>query len=387
MLMDMAPLPPSSQHDVSRAPIPDSLLALAPRHLPNHRQERYQGDDVCVSLDQMAERDQALVRDLYRVLTDLLFAIADPSTDDAGKWRDVDLWLQKHQLATLIEELRQLGRASYARTSNEELAKAVHDIRGGALSALLGRLQLLGYLPRDENRLKTLFILVRDHLKIMRNALTGLDDPRRNADRKPKSHDMKLILDKWHDSVVESKWQNRPVRMSVDCRHEGAMSECCMESAALDRIFYNLANNACRHVVGERIDMVIFPIPEPPGECLRFVLSNEVGEEDAAYLNSLRPTEGKDSAGKDGGPSLLALFTPAVSSTGSGFGLTVVADFVVGAFGLRDTKVALREGYVGAILDGRTFRVWFHWPIASNELPQKSDDFHRPDQSLSEPEN
>ena len=35
--------------------------------------------------------------------------------------------------------------------------------------------------------------------------------------------------------------------MFVDCRYEGALTECCLESAAIDRIFYNLVNNACRH--------------------------------------------------------------------------------------------------------------------------------------------
>ncbi len=64
----------------------------------------------------------------------------------------------------------------------------------------------------------------------------------------------------------------------------------------------------------------------------------------------------------------------------------MVAEFVTGAFGLRDSREALRERYVGAILDGRTFRAWFHWPMASNNLPQRQlDDFHRPEQSLDEP--
>ena len=62
----------------------------------------------------------------------------------------------------------------------------------------------------------------------------------------------------------------------------------------------------------------------------------------------------------------------------------MVADFVAGAFGLRDRAEALRERYVGAILDGQTFRVWFHWPMAHDNLPAKLDDYYRPEQSLSE---
>ncbi len=96
--------------------------------------------------------------------------------------------------------------------------------------------------------------------------------------------------------------------MNVDCRYEGTLTECCLESAAIDRIFYNLATNACRHAAGDHIDMAIFPIPEPPGECLRFVLSNEVSEADAVYLNALIQSGGADSAEQGNGPELDGTF-------------------------------------------------------------------------------
>ena len=208
--------------------------------------------------------------------------------------------------------MRELGKASHALNPGEELAKAMHDVRGGALAALLGRLQLIELVPRDEGSLNTLFVLARDHLKIMRNAIVGLDEPRREADHQPKSHDVRLILEKWHNSVVGPKWHERQIEMSLDCRHAGALTECCLESAAIDRIFYNLANNACRHAASERLDMVIFPVPQAPGECLRFVLSNEVSEEDAAYLRKLLP-DGADSADKGTGQSIFSLFEPEVS--------------------------------------------------------------------------
>ena len=196
---------------------------------------------------------------------------------------------------------------------------------------------------------------------------------------------MQLMLDKWQNAVVGPKWQDRPVQMHIDCRYEGALTECCLESAAIDRIFYNLAANAARHCTGEQLEMSIFPVPDSLGNCLRFVLSNEVSEKQAGYLHSLIDHGGADSIDRGSEASMFALFNPTVSSTGSGFGLTVVAEFVASAFGLRDPGVALRERYVGAILDGQIFRVWFHWPVAHDDLPQKLDDYHRPQESLSEP--
>ena len=363
---------------------PEALLALAPLHLPNRRKERYFGDNLCVNLAALAEPDQNLARKLYRLLSELLAVIVDTATNDTGKWQKVLRWTQGSRLDTFIDELGRFGESSHAQGRSEALAKAVHDVRGGALSALLGRLQLLGRLELNEKQLQTIFVLVRDHLKIMRSAIVGLDEPRRRADQQPKNHDVFLVLEKWHESVIGPRLHEEPTRMFVDCRYSGALTECCLESAAIDRIFYNLANNACRHSTGERLDMIIFPIPEPPGESLRFVLSNQISERDKEQLSALT-ANGGGSTGADGARSLPGLFEPEVSSTGSGFGLTVVADFVAGAYGLRDRTEALRQKYVGAMLDGDTFRAWFHWPVVTDVLKPKLDDYHRPEESLSEP--
>lgn len=376
-------LPPTRREIDALPAIAQPLLDLAPLQLPNWRKVRYLGDDVFVVLDKLVLRDQTLLRELYEALTELLYAIADPSSSDEQKWEAVAQWTRQRNLDAVIGDVRELGRASHEQNPSEELAKSMHDVRGGALAALLGRLQMIKLLPRNEGSLNTLFILTRDHLKIMRSAVVGLDEPRREADHKPKSHGVRLILEKWHNSVVGPKWHERQIQMFVDCRHEGALTECCLESAAIDRIFYNLANNACRHVADDRLDMAIFPVPDATGETLRFVLSNQVSEEDAVYLRGLMP-EGADSVDKGSGQSIFSLFEPEVSSTGSGFGLTVVAQFAAYAFGLRDRQDALRKRYVGAVLEGHTFRIWFHWPVANSGLPQKLDDFHQPQQSLSE---
>ncbi len=111
---------------------------------------------------------------------------------------------------------------------------------------------------------------------------------------------MRLMLEKWHESVVGPQWGERSVQMFIDCRYEGPLTECCLESAAVDRIFYNLAANACRYAAGDRLEMTVFALPESPGGCLRFVLSNEVSAADAARLRSMiqapgRPTPARGS--------------------------------------------------------------------------------------------
>ena len=83
-------------------PPPEALLALAPTHLPNRRQVRYLGDDDCVEMRRLTQRDQDLIGSLYRSLTQLLYALSNPATDDAGKWQEVSAWVQEHPLGTLV---------------------------------------------------------------------------------------------------------------------------------------------------------------------------------------------------------------------------------------------------------------------------------------------
>ena len=376
-------------------PVPAVLRSLAPSELPHHRRVRYQGDNLNVSLKSLVTSDAEALRATYGALSDLLAVFADPHRTDAVRWEDIQRWRDRPDLglATVLGTAKRLGHDTLARDGRhgDMLAMVLHDVRGGGLTALLGRLQLLNQLPRNGTTLKMIFVLTRDHLKIMRNSFTGLDDARRESDRTPKAHSLALILEKWHEAVVGDfplrpgdPPDQPPLRMVVDSRYEGALTECCLESAAIDRIFYNLAANACRHCApGGRLEMNIFPVPTDAGQDLRFVLSNPVGREDAAVLRTLgKPAGG---GGTDGGGDYLdALFTPAVSSTGSGYGLTVVAEFVAGAYGLADQAAAVAGRYVGARLDGDTFRVFFHWPPARSDLPPKLDDPHRPEQSLSD---
>ena len=366
--------------------IPAELLSLAPLQLANYRRGRYSGDDLCLSLLDLADEDRTQLRALYEALGTLLYNIADKETGVEAKWRFVDQWIVKYNLDALIDRVRQFGVASHQQNTGELLAKIVHDLRGGALSTLLGRLQMLDYVPRDEAQLNRIFVLTRDHLKIMRNAITDLDAERREADRQPKAHAMQLMLDKWQNAVIGPRRQDPRVEMHIDCHYEGALTECCLESAAIDRIFYNLTNNAARHAANGRLDLMVFPVPDEQGTILRFVLSNEVSDKDVAYLRLATSGGGPIAkAEPEHGAPLVPLFTPRVSSTGSGLGLTVVADFVAKAFGLPDRKAALQGRYVGATLEGRTFRTWFHWLAANDNLPPKLDDFHQPEQSLSEP--
>jgi hypothetical protein len=317
---------------------------LAPAELQNFRPRRYLGDDQCLSMYALTESDAGTIRWIYTTLLELFESLRHG--DDAEKIAALQRFAAAYDAEDFVTRVMPLGKASYAADPSPLVAKTMHDVRGGGLTPLLSRLQLAQMTGASADTVTALYFLTRDHLKIMRNALIGLDDPRRNEDLLPKLHGTELIVEKWNGSVIRQA--DRELQIRVSCPERVDISECCVEFGALDRILYNLMNNACRHSSGEPIELEIFRIPDAQGVNLRFVLQNHVTEADAAQLATRE---------------LRQLFEAGVSTTGSGYGLAVVADFVANAFGLTTSGAALDGQYLGARLLGREFAVWFHWPI------------------------
>ncbi len=341
------------------------LQALAPFPLANQRAARYMGDDVCAAFGEFALEDQQVLRRLYAFLVMFLDRLA-PYPVAEEKWPQVEEIAASPETDGLLEAMQGLGDAARRGTGMRgSLAKAIHDLRGGGLASILGRLQLIAYLhdrpdkrDRPTGELNQLFILARDHLKITRNAITGLDDTMRDRDRASKFHHIDMVANKWQNALPGAATRNLPVR--VNSRYHGNMSESCLESAAVDRIFYNLINNACRHCAGDGVHVDILLMPGEPHGHIRFIISNEVSAEHAIHLREM------------GGGGLEKLFHQGVSSTGSGLGLSIVAEFVGRAFGLAGKEEAVSGRYVGAVLRENRFSAWFHWP-AAREAPPDSE--------------
>ena len=322
------------------------LLELAPVRLANYRQRRYLGDDLCLPMAEFAAADAERVRDLYAFLEEM-FALVGRDTDFAPeKMARVSAFIEQQDVSARIRAVQAFGSESYAATPTELMAKTVHDLRGGGLTLLLNRLLFvqLGDKVSAES-LRSLFFLTRDHLKIMRNALLGLDDPKREEDLLPKLHGIDFVVEKWKDATLHA--HERQIRLEVESHFSGNISECCVEFGALDRILYNLMNNACRHTSADRIQLSIAALPDERD--LRFVLANPISPADEATLSTRELRE---------------LFKPGVSSTGSGFGMTVAADFVANAYGLGSRDKAVEKSYLGAKVVDHQFTAWFHWPIA-----------------------
>ena len=330
-----------------------SLVGSSPQTLTNYRKGRYRGDDFCLAVEEFAARDRACIFDTYALL-ERLFAVlkqhgANGSDDALAQIRHC---IDGDEMQGLLGQIQGFGAATLAAREDELMVKTIHDLRGGALSALLGQVQFAQYRPINETDARRLFFLTRDHLKIMRNALLGLDDPKRQADLTPKMHSVDLIAEKWQHALVHGA--ERQTLLEVDCNYHGNIAECCVEFGALDRVLYNLVNNACRHTASSEVKLLIRSHPDERAEPddLLFCVSNPVSAGDEQILAARG--------------DLNKLFSPGESSTGSGYGLTVAIDFVTNAFGLKARSQALEGGYLGAQLVAGEFRVWFHWPVAAD---------------------
>ncbi len=321
----------------------ENLRALAPLNLINHRTRRYLGDDLCIAMSAFEPGDQHRIRELYRFL-ERLFALVRTRSGEDRRFAVLGL-LREQSVDSLVELATQMGTASYRANPSPLLAKTIHDIRGGGLTSLIGQLD---FLDSDDSTagLDALHFLTRDHLKIMRNALLELDDAKRADDLTHKVHDTRMLAAKHDGSVVH--YHERDIYIRVECPEHVAISECCVEFGALDRILYNLLNNACRHVADDTLRLVLLPVPDTDGENLRIILINSLSAADSQRLRDI---------------DLATLFKDGVSSTGSGFGLSVAAQFVANAYGLSSPTVAVAEKYLGASILGEEIAVWFHWPI------------------------
>ncbi|HMQ30273.1 MAG TPA: hypothetical protein PKD53_06065, partial [Chloroflexaceae bacterium] len=231
------------------------------------------------------------------------------------------------------------------------LRQVLHDLKGGALQALAVYLQLAAHGLVGPAQLHRMFFLARDQLKIMRNCVADLDPAGAARDGAHRLHSVALLEEKW--SAGEHRLGGGQARVVVHSEFAGDIAERCLEFAALDRVLYNLINNATRHSADGRVDLWIRPVGPGPAS-LRFVVANAVTPEQRRAVEARFP----------GGPG--GLFEGGFTTGGAGLGMRICADFVCNAYGVPGVAQALAEGHLGAAFLAGRFVAWVHWPVAGD---------------------
>lgn len=328
---------------------PATLSAIAPVQLVSHRTQRSTGTRLSVSLAEFNSADQATIGAIYQALTELLSTLEAAREDAAVSPEMIRMFTRRVSWGALIKAIQQLGHAD-DQQMDQRLSAVMHDLRGGSLTALAVNMQLLelGMLaPNDSLRL---FFLTRDHLKMMRNGIYDLDGARYQRDLQQRPHSIRLLVEKW--SAASYRLQNHVAEIVVDCRFDGIVSERCIEFAALDRVLYNLINNAVRFAANSRVYLSILPLET--GQDVRFVVYNQATAEHQQRLHERF------------GDDLGQLFRGGFTTGGSGLGMRICAEFVMDAYGVGSVDRCVAEGYLGAQLREDHFIAWFHWPLVAD---------------------
>lgn len=319
----------------------ETLLDLAPADLPNLRPLRFEGAVLEVPLQRFAPADRDSLRHIYAQVDGLArLARAMGAQPD---WSALESSAATLVRAGMIDRVQALGAATGAAGLDDpSTRKALHDIRGGGLTVLLGTAELLALAPGDEKLVRTCVAAARDHAKIMRCLLPDLDPPSRAADEATKAHNIGHFVDKWHGARLRAP--SGPVVVSVRCDFRGDISARCLETASIDRVVYNLMNNSARFATGGVAQLAVQSVARG---LTRWAVGNRVAAAEAAFLRDI---------------NLQTLFAGGVTRGGNGIGLASCAEVVAECFGLAQSNLAVQRGYVGAALRSDTFLVWFHWP-------------------------
>lgn len=332
---------------VTAPPSPLELLNLTTSDTIVDRLRSYGGDPVSASIAALADDDAAIVRRLYRFLNALYDATSDLASTPERGLAAVQAVLAEHDHHAVLDQVRRLGEALPDDTPRA-LHKVYHDLRDGSLSGLILHLGLVAVgegAPQDVTRI---YLLTRDHLKIMRNALPDLDSLRYAADLCKREHNVGLLAEKWSGALYGAR--ERPVHVQLHCDFTGNVSECCLEFSALDRVLYNMINNAARFTTDDRVQLAALPLDGRAATNVRFTVANRCDPEHLARL--------RERFGDELGRVFLGGFT----TGGRGLGLEICADFVCHVYGLMSPREALALGYVGAAAIRDHFVAWFHWP-------------------------
>ncbi len=322
--------------------------ALASTDLKIHRGDRYDGGGFRLSLDALVPEDVSLVLRLYRALKrvyDLWLYMGETSD-----YQLLQTQLMQFYTPEFLRTAQAIGTATYALDDPpQELRKACHDLRGGALTALTSFSRLLSRRPGDQHLVRKAVFLARDHAKMMRSILPDLDEAIHAADERVKRHSIHEFVDKWHEITVEMV--SKRIRVVALCDFECYITSRCLESSAVDRILYNYINNGVRFSDGEIVRLTVIRLNSV---LTRWVVENQLTNRQKVWLHQTL------------GDELAGLFQGGYTRSGEGIGLSNCSDLVAASFGLSPSE-AIERGYLGARVFEDTYYAWFHWPIYLSE--------------------
>lgn len=295
------------------------------------------------------------IRKLYRHLIELTYLLRPwldtPDYPTVVAETRLRTFVRTAKWPRIIETLLHL--APMAHRNNDRVLRVIHDIRGGALTSLTLYLQMAergDLLARD---IPQMVLLANDHAKILRSMIVDLDRIRYTLDELFVPQPIDVITATWHAKHYRIP-SGHAAWVTVECPLTGYIAESMIELAALERVLYNLVNNAVRHCAQPHVGIRIAPSPHFV-DLVSIEVWNALSNDQYQQLLTLCP---------DG--QWHRLVCESLSTTGSGLGLGICADIVAHMCGMDHIAQVLAAGYFHVTATPTSFHVQFAWPLVDS---------------------
>ncbi len=314
---------------------------------------RWAGEGLELSPDVLSADDRSDLDHLYGALRTCyeMWLGGRPDPD----WAALAARVRAFGEPPLAGALERLGAAALAR--GDELPpvarRALHDLRGGAFFALRLYGALMDPDAPEPEEVEPAVLLARDQAKVVRSLVPSIDPEGHARDRAERAHGMRELVDKWDGFAfpLRNGGTKPAIGVRVECLWRGHLAARCLEAAALDRVIYNLVNNAARFTADGAVRIRVERVTSGTA---RIAVANRIERDQAEWLRSAVEEPGD-------------LFLGGVTRGGEGLGLSASASVVARAWGQVDAADAVASGAVGAELENEEFVAWFLWPILAQE--------------------
>jgi len=333
----------SLSDDMAEDPVPEAGTVI-------HRATRFSGDTHTCRLPELSATSHDDLRWLYDWLEQVgSFSARD--LNDPNVLAGLERFITTANLERAAESARNVRPAQ---GESLRVSRVLHDVRGTALQQVVGLASLWHVDAEEVGSLRAVAILARDHAKVLRHSLIGLDEARRLLDADQRLHGVANLHNRLPLLQLSNSTGAVDVDFAADWQGEFAMT--CSEFSTVLRQLYNLMGNAARHAVNQTVLIRVYPKPLVEPQSVRFVVANALTPADHLLLS----------------PSVLEQTWRGYTTTGSGLGLGAMAALVGEAFGLNGGEQAVNLGYVGSRVTENGYVAWFHWPALVCDAAQQA---------------
>ncbi len=331
-----------------------------PSELHSQRDLRFDGSGYELFREAFATSDLALIEATHKNAQALYREYL--AMRDALVYERLEPYIAYFARDELRESLLRFGKASTERYREQgrdeddilQLRRIVHDLRGGAMTALLGNAQLAVTGELEPDIVLDMVMLARDQAKMMRSVIVDLDPDTREAEERFRRHTIVDIVERWQKRHYRSDEQS--VSVVVESDYQGDISTRCLERSSLDRVIYNHVNNAVEHAASDEVTLTI----TSGQDLVRFTVSNALSPDDREFLAPYAED------------NFAALYKEGFTRSGNGLGLSVCAELVGASVGMLP-GTALEQSYLGALIHDGRYHAWFHWPRYDDHTASADD--------------